>query len=331
MKRLLLFVVFACAGPVSAQTNPVSTNVYNQPVEIDGYAAKVNDRIITIAEVREAVAPLLPELYRSYEGEQLQQAVSVAYTQALNELVERALILETFEQKGGQIPDQYINDEIRRIINERFNGNEAQFEQLLAAQKTSRSDYMETVRNQMIIGMMINQEVSQRARVTPEEIQTYYDTHKEQDFFIPEKVKFSVIVLNKGETEEEQSVKLVEAQSLRQKLLDGADFAETAKASSEGSRASEGGLFPWMQPTEARKELQDVLHTLPAGQISEIIDADKQLYIVKIEARRQSAYRTFDAVRKEIREALLAMERQRLRARWIERLKADHYIRIYEN
>lgn len=313
----------------AAQTNPAPTVVTNQPIEIDGYAAKVNTRIITIAEVREAMAPMLPELYRSYEGEKLEEALQTAYAQSLNELIEQALILESFKDRGGQIPDQYINDEIRRIINERFNGDEARFEQLLAAQKKSRDDYMKTVRDQMIVGMMVGEEISQRARVTPEQVKEYYDAHLDEEFFIPEKVKYSVIVLNKGETEEEQTVKLQEAEKIREKLTDGADFAETAKASSEGSRAADGGLFPWMQPEEARAELQDALHNLPAGKISDIIDTDTQLYILKVEARRQAAYRPFGEVRDDIKKALLGKERLRLRERWIERLKTNAYIRIY--
>ena len=217
MKELIVFTVFAVTLMASAQTNLAAGNPPARTIPIDGYAAKVNDRVITIAEVREAVAPTLQELYQRYEGEQLTQALTHAYDQARNELIEQALILECYEARGGTIPDQYIADEIKRIINERFNGDEARFEQLLTSQKKSRADYMETVRNQMIVGMMVGQEVSQRARVTPEQIRTFYDEHRETDFFIPEKVKYSVIALNKGETPEEQTVKLAEANTLHEK------------------------------------------------------------------------------------------------------------------
>ncbi len=334
MEKLLTLILFASAATVMAQTNlVVQTNAPAQTrsIDIDGYAAKVNSRIITIGEVRDAMAPMLPELYRTYQGEQLEQALQNAFKQALNELVEQALILEAFKDRGGQIPDQYVNDEVHRIINERFKGDEALFEQALASQKTSRSEYMDNLREQMIVGMMVNEEVSQRARVTPEQVRDYYNAHKEQDYFIPEEMKYSVIVLNKGETPEEQTVKLTEAQSIRQKLLEGADFAETAKAVSEGSRATEGGAFPWMKPKDARPELQETLKTQPAGQISKIIETDSQLYIVKLEARRQSAYKSFDDVRDEIKNALQAKERERLRVRWIERLKAESYVKIYED
>ena len=76
--------------------------------------------------------------------------------------------------------------------------------------------------------------------LTPEQVREAYEADKES-YFIPEKVKYSVIVLNKGATPEDQAVKQAEAESIRKRLVEGADFAETAKAVSEGSRAAEGG------------------------------------------------------------------------------------------
>jgi parvulin-like peptidyl-prolyl isomerase len=352
MRNGFLLSFLACAAAAGAQTNTpaqtgtvaqtntavqssmpsVQTNLPpQQTIDIDGYAAKVNDQVITIGDVREAMAPILPELYRTYQGAQLDRALEQAFQETRDALVEQALILAAFKKQGGQIPDQYVNDEIRRIINERFKGDEAQFEQGLAAAKKSRADYAETVRDQMIVGMMINEEITQRARVTPEEVRSYYDEHREQLYAIPEQVKYSVIVLNKGESPEEQEVKLAEAANIRQKLLDGADFAETAKAVSEGSRAADGGLFPWMQPDEVRAELRETLQSLPAGEISEIIDTGTQLYLVKVEARRQAGYKGFDEVREEIRTELLTKEKERLRARWINRLMSENYVKIYED
>jgi peptidyl-prolyl cis-trans isomerase SurA len=326
MTKFLTFAVLLCSAAALAQTNALPPT---ESIMIDGYAAKVNDRVITRGEVHEAMAPLMPELYRLYQGDELDAELEKAFNQSRDELIERTLILEAFQSKGGEIPDQYVNDEIKRVINDRFKGDEALFEQVLADQKKTRTEYQQMIREQMIVGMMINEEVSQRARITPEQIRSEYDLHKE-NYFIPEKVKYSVIVVNKGETPEDQTVKMEEARRIRQKLMEGADFAETAKETSEGSRAADGGSFPWMQPKDVREELRDTLISLPAGEISEIIDTELQLYIVKVEGRRQMGYTPFEEVRDQIKNALTARERARLRNRWIERLKKQNYVRTYE-
>jgi len=321
MLAILALPVFAFG-----QTNALPQN---RTIEIDGYAARVNDRVITHGEVREALSPMLPELYRVYQGAKLEEELEKAFVKTRNELVERALIMEAFSARGGQIPDQYVNDEIKSVIAERFKGDKALFEQVLAGQKKTRAEYMDSIREQMAVGMMMNEEVYRRARVTPEQVREEYEANKER-YFIPEKVKYSVVVLNKGATPEDQAVKQTEAESIRKRLIEGADFAETAQAVSEGSRAAEGGAFPWMQPKDVRPELQEILKTLPAGEISEIIATDTELYLVKVEARRQAGHKTFDEVRQTIKTALNARERERLRGRWIARLKENNYVVIYD-
>ena len=327
MKRYLpLFVFLSATTTLFGQTN---APLQNRSIEIDGYAARVNDRVITRGEVREALAPILPELYRAHQGAKLEEELEKAFARTRDELVERALIMEAFSARGGEIPDQYVNDEIKRMISERFKGDKALFEQLLAEQKKTRAEYMDTIREQMAVGMMTNEEVTRRARVTPEQVRVEYEANKER-YFIPEKVKYSVIVFNKGATSEDQAVKLEEAESVRKQLIGDADFGETAKAVSEGSRAAEGGAFPWMQPKDVRPELKETLKTLPAGEVSEIIVTDAELYLVKVEARRQPGYKTFDEVRQSIKTSLNAKERARLKDRWIARLKENNYVVIYD-
>ncbi len=321
-----LLIILALPILAFGQTN---VPVQSRSIEIDGYAARVNDQVITRGEVMEALAPVLPEIYRSYQGAQLEKEVEKAFVKARGDLVERALIMEAYRAAGGQIPDQYVNDEIKRVIADRFKGDKVMFEQLLAAQKKTRAEYMEIVREQMVVGMMMNEEVYRRARVTPEQVRAEYEANKES-YFIPEKVKYSVIVLNKGATPEDQTVKRDEAESIRAQLLDGVDFGETAMAVSEGSRAAEGGSFPWMQPKDVRPGLQETLKTLPAGEISEITETDAELYLVKVEARRQAGHKSFDEVRQSIKTALNAKERDRLKARWIARLRKNNYIVIYD-
>ncbi len=298
-------------------------------IKIDGYAAKVNDRVITQGEVREAMASIMPELYRTYQGTKLEEEVEKAFIKTRDDLVEHALILEAFEERGGQIPDQYVNDEIRRIISDRFKGDEALFVKVvLSDQKKTRGEYMDSLREQMAVGMLTNEEVTRRARVTPEQVKNEYETNKAL-YFIPEKMEHSVILLNRGTTEEDRIVKRKEAETIRQRLVEGADFSTVAKELSEGSRAADGGKFPWMQPKDVRPELQDTLKALPAGEISDIIETDTELYIVKVHARRQSGYKDFDEVRQAIKTSLNAKERKRLHERWIARLRKNNYVVLY--
>jgi parvulin-like peptidyl-prolyl isomerase len=300
-----------------------------QSIPIDGYAARVNDRVITHGDVLKELAPRLPDLYRNYQGAAREEAFEKAYAEAREQLVERALIVETFEARETPIPDQYIEDEIRRIISDRFEGDETLFEQMLTGQKMTHEEYKDTLREYLAVQLMTNEEVYRRARVTPEQVREAYEADKES-YFIPEQVRHSVIVLNRGASPSDRAVKLEEARSIRERLMNGADFNETARAASEGSRAAEGGAFTWMRPEEVRPALRETLRTLPAGEISDIVETENELYIVKVEARRQAGYRSFDEVRQTIKDALKEKEIERLKTRWISRLKENNYVVIYD-
>ena len=158
----------------------------NQSIPIDGYAAKVNETIITRSDVRSAMSPILSQLYRRYQGDELEQQLEQAYLKAREQLIDQALIVAAFEARGGQIPDYYVESEIDRIIRDRFNGERARFEETLAAEQITYDDYLEKTRRNISASMLIREEVNQRARISPETIRITYESNR-YDYLIPEK------------------------------------------------------------------------------------------------------------------------------------------------
>jgi peptidyl-prolyl cis-trans isomerase SurA len=327
MKRTMLMIsLFSVTLSLHAQTNAPRPKM---TVQIDGYAAKVNDHVITRGDVNRMVVPLLADLYKRFQGAQFEGEKKKLYDQAREQLIEQALIIEAFKRRGGQIPDQYVNEEIERVIRTRYNGEASLFEQSLAEERMTRQEYMDRLRDQMSVGMMTNEEVNRRARVTPEQVRLAYENEKET-YYIPEKIQHSVIMLNKGETAADQQVKRAEAEAIRARLLAGEDFNVVAKEVSEGSRAADGGKFPWLQPKDIREELASVMNQMRVGDISEVIETDMEFYIVKVDARRNEGYHPFDEVRKAIKDRLLKRERERLYTRWIERLRQENFVVVYD-
>jgi parvulin-like peptidyl-prolyl isomerase len=272
-------------------------------IPIDGYAAQVNDRIITRSEVFARAAPILARLRQTYHGQELDQKMKEAYKKMCENMVDEILILSAFKELGGTVPDQYLYDEVQRVIRTRFKGDEAMFEQSLAYQKMTRSDYLQKLRDDMTVEIMLNQTVRKQARITPSKVREAYEKQKEK-YYIPEKVY--------------------------KQLKEGADFAELAKKVSEGARAAEGGTFPWMQPKDAREELQKTLHSLKVGTISPPIETKSAFYILKMHDRRIAHYQPFEKVRETIKRALEIEEQERLKKRWLKRLKEKNYVKIFK-
>ncbi|MBN2703904.1 MAG: peptidyl-prolyl cis-trans isomerase [Pontiellaceae bacterium] len=296
---------------------------------VDGYAAKVNDRAITVGEILDIVEPQQPELQRTSSSEaEYYEKLDLLFKTILNDLIEKELIIEDYKNAGGALPDRYVTEEIKRIINSSYGGNEALFERMLTERRMTREEYMQTIREKIIVGMMTSDRVIRRARVTPKQIRDAYDENIEE-FAIPEGIKFRAIMLNKGTTTEEQQVKREEAENILKKLKDGADFAQIAKTESEGENAQQGGDFPWIELESLPEILQEELKMVSTGEISSIISSGEALYIIKIEGRREAGYLTFEEVRERINEVLLMEEQQRLHDEWITQLKKTNYVKTY--
>jgi len=299
-------------------------------IPVDGYAAVVNNRVITVGRSPAQIQPVRMQIETAYEGEELEQKLAEAYDAALRSLIERALIIEAFARAGGSVPDRLVEDQVSSFISERFNNNRAAFLEALTEERMTIEDWREETRNRLIVSIMRRREVSDRVVISPRAVRDLYERNEEK-YRTPEQVKLRMIMLQRGTSEEEQTVKRAEALKIRERLLAGDDFAELARTESEGARATQGGDFGWIEPGSLRPELAAVAAQIEAGRVSDIIETESELYILKVEARKKAAVMPFDDVRGEIEADLRRQEEDRLYAAWMDRLYRRFYVRILED
>lgn len=297
-------------------------------IPIDGYAAVVNDRVITVGDVLTLIQPLERELRLSYEGEDLQDQLEKAYSDALDKLIENALILEDFEAQDAEIPPEMVDDQVRSIIEERFGNNRAEFLQTLEQQQLSVDEWREQVAERLAVMFLRRQEVYAQLTVSPTAVRQYYDDHAEE-FTTPAQVRVRMIMLQKG-AGDEQNVKRGEAERLIDEIHAGADFAALARTSSEGAHASRGGEWDWIEPGKLRSELAEAIRPLQPGGHTGIVETEREFYIIKLEGRKNKTLKPFDQAKELIEKNLQKNEEERLRREWITRLKDKHFVKIYD-
>ena len=106
---LIVLLAFAGAGRLAAE-----------PMTIDGYAAIVNDHVITVGEVMEFIAPVEEQLRVSFSGAELAKKRVEAFSNGVQRLVEQQLVVEDFKKSAGQIPDRLVNSRVDEVIADRF-------------------------------------------------------------------------------------------------------------------------------------------------------------------------------------------------------------------
>ena len=91
---------------------------------LDGYAAVVNERTITIGDVMMSIYEAEEKLRIMHGGEALEEKRDELFRSGLEKLIDQALIIEEFgSRKDMQIPDRMVDDRVNEIIFERF-GND---------------------------------------------------------------------------------------------------------------------------------------------------------------------------------------------------------------
>src|SRR5215210_2437360 len=67
---------------------------------VDGIAAVVNGEVITVSQVRQIVGPRERLLRQQYTGEELQKQLQAVRKAALQDLIDRQLIVQSFKKEG---------------------------------------------------------------------------------------------------------------------------------------------------------------------------------------------------------------------------------------
>jgi parvulin-like peptidyl-prolyl isomerase len=304
---------------------------FNLPLHaelVDGIKAVVNSGVVTFAEVEDFAAPAAQALRREYAGEPslFQQKLGNALNDGLEQLVERQLILHSFDTEGYRLPDTVVDELVQERIRERF-GDRITLMKTLQAQGETYEKFRREVREQYIVSALRAKNISlEKIFISPYKVETYYLAHQ-NDFKVEDEIKLRMIVLNKSSGDDTNTASL--AREILAKIKEGAAFQEMASVYSQGSQRSQGGDWGWVERSVLRKELADTAFTLKPGQISGVIETPEACYLMLVEQTRPAHVKPLGEVRDDIEATLLTQEQKQLEQQWIEKLKKKAFIRLF--
>lgn len=292
---------------------------------VNGIDAIVHDSIITFEDVDVASERMRRQLQDQYgsQPDVLNQKLTAAFKDTLEELQERKLILHEFDTAGYNLPESIIDQEFENYIKSKY-GSRVSFIKSLQEEGITYEQERRNYRETFIVEQMRYKNVSSAIMISPHKIETYYVDHK-NDFKEEDQVKLRMIVLTKtAEGDNSQKQKL--AEEILGKLKEGAAFNDMA---SLYSQVKQQGAPDWMEKTALRPELADAAFKLKAGENSSVIDTPEAFYILKIEDKRDAHVKPLTEVRDSIEKILQGNEQTRLRQAWIDRLKKKTFMRSF--
>ncbi len=300
-----------------------------EPEVIDGVAAVVNGGVITFSQVQEVSGPRERTLREQYTGQELIDKIKEARLSALNDLIDRELIVQEFKKKEYSLPEYVVDDQIQNIVKDDFAGDRQAFMRTLNAQGFTINKFRDMQRDKVIVGAMRQNSVKGNFTATPQQIQAYYEANK-LEFATPEQLKLRMIVLNADplDANSAESTRKM-AEEIREKVKGGADFGTMAKTYSMDGTAETGGDWGLIDRKTLNQQLTDVAFALAPGQTSQVVQIGDSFYILNCESKKESGVIPLLEVRDGIEKKLEQVQRQKATQKWIDTLREKAFIKIY--
>jgi len=293
----------------------------------DGIKAVVNNRAITYAEVVDFTSEAENALRQQYaaQPEVFEQKLNELRNDGLDQLVERQLILHSFDTEGYKLPDSALEEIVQERIREQF-GDRVTLMKTLQTRGMTLEQFRQQVRDQYVAAALRNQNVQRQVIISPTKVRDYYQSHPD-NFKIEDQVKLRMIALNKTLPDDTNTIAL--AREILAKLKDGATFVEMAGVYSQDSQQRQGGDRGWVERPVLRKELADAAFALSPGQASEPLNIEDRVYLLFVEDKKAAHAKPLADVRDEIERTLRTEEQAKLQRQWVEGLKKKSFIRYF--
>lgn len=321
---------------VALAVSPLGSRVARaeEPVVLSGLAALVNNDPITFLQVRELVGAQEQRVRETLKGQQQVEEIKRIRLSALNELIDRQLILQEFKtlekKSGAAIPPHVIDEHVDTIVREQFGNDRQAFIRTLAASGLTLEKFREMEREKIIIQAMRSQAVkgsTSSAIVAEPRIREYYDKHKEL-YTSEEQIHLLMLSLRKTAGEGNPRRKMME--EIREKVVAGAAFADLARMYDEGSSdQANRGDWGWIGKTTLNETLTKEAFKLKPGQVSQIIDLSGNYYLLYCEAKKAEVSKPLKEVHDEIEKKLQQEDRQKLQQQWLAKLRSKAFIKIF--
>lgn len=264
------------------------------------------DILPEINEIIETRLPGMPESVKATQREKLmEQLIPKAVEQKLMlaDAVQNLPDPEKLPDIMDSVRDQFIETELPKLIEAYGVKTATELDAKLRTYGGSlRRRRAQWAENQFI-GFMIRQQIDIDPEVTHQELLDYYREHLDE-YAIPAKAKWQELMVrfDKFPTKDAAYRELA---MMGDEVVFGAPFEAVAKRRSQGFTSQDGGNQEWTTMGALRaKELDRALFTLPINYLSDIIETESGVHIVRVLERQDADFVPFRDAQVEIREEL---------------------------
>lgn len=310
------------------------------PEEASGLLAVVGSDHILVADIASQIDPRLEEMLKAKNAtlEQLPDGFRDAMIRrGLVDVIKVKMLYNAFlnDIAGTEGPDKMadVEKQVRTKGRQFFLENELpQLQEKLGVETPSQVDEMlrtqgsslaqrEALFIDSVVGMtFVNGEVPQKPEIPYAEIIRYYKLHGEE-FDRPARARWEQLTILFSRTASREAA-MAAISALGHEAYYGGNMQAVARRGSHGPLAAQGGAHPWTrQGSLASEVLDEAIFSLPVGVMSQIIEDESGLHIIKVVEREDEGRLPVAKAEPTIREKLQQQKRSELQEELFARVR----------
>ncbi|HEB97165.1 MAG TPA: molecular chaperone SurA [Sedimenticola thiotaurini] len=248
---------------------------------LDEIVAVVDEDVVTRSELDQEVNRIRVQLRA--RGTTGMPPREVLERQVLDRVIMRKLELAAAKRAGIEVGEGEVAQAVNGIAR-KAGLTLSEFREALQQEGMDLRSFREGIRKQMIIQRLLQKEVTQRIRVTDQEVKNFLARKPAGPTGRSEyHLRHILIATPEGASPEQLEQARKKAERLVQELRNGLDFATAALTESDSQQALEGGDLGWRRTDQLPTLFVDRVATMERGEISDPIRSASGYNIIKVE------------------------------------------------
>lgn len=240
---------------------------------------------------------------------------------AISDLILSRWVLGEAEDRGIEITDREIAEELERVKEEQF-GSDKAFDKFLEDSGFTLEEARERIRLQLVSDRIQRAVLPEDPGITDEEIETYYNENQEQ-FEQPETRDVRVI-LTRNEEEADEALAALEEDSTPK------GFEEVAKEFSiDEATKSTGGLRDAVVEGQSEPALDEQIFSAPQGELVGPFETESGFYVIQVETINPAQTVPLDEAREQVEQTLIAARQQEIATAFQDRFTSKWQVRTF--
>jgi peptidyl-prolyl cis-trans isomerase C len=284
--------------------------------------AKVNGKKITEDMVSAETKRMAATMGANANPQQMASMGGMLRKQAIEVMINRMLLSDAASKEGVTVPREEVTarvDEVKKNF-----PSEQAFTERIAAMGMSLPDLEKEIESGLTFEALLAKHTGEAHTPTADEVKAFYDSNPTQ-FHQPERVRAShiLIAFADGDTDAQKAEKRAKAVKIREDLVRGADFAETAAMYSDCPSKENGGDLDYFTKGRMVKPFEDAAFALKVNQLSDIVQTDFGYHIIKVTDHTAEREIPLDEARQDIVSYLEDQQKEAAVGSYIQSLRAS--------